>query len=63
MPPSMTEQDPRGYATPPTTSTGGRPAYDIGKETLEYLLSLNFKMTTIASMIGVSTKTIQRRFK
>lgn len=39
----------------------GRPRFDIGRDQLEYLSSLNFSWTAIASMLGVSRMTIYRR--
>ena len=43
-------------------STGpGRPRYNISREQLEHLLHLHFDCPTIASMLGVSLRTIRRR--
>ena len=41
--------------------TGGRPKFDISKEQLEYLRSMNFSWTQIAELMGVSVMTIYRR--
>ena len=39
----------------------GRPRYNISQEQLEHLLHLDFECPTIASMLGVSLRTIRRR--
>lgn len=39
----------------------GRPTFDVEKSQLEYLRSLNFTWTEIASLLGVSRMTIYRR--
>ena len=39
----------------------GRPRFDIGQDQLEYLSSMSFTWTQIASMLGVSRMTIYRR--
>jgi len=39
----------------------GRPRYDIPQEQLEHLLQLNFDCPTIATMLGVSLRTVRRR--
>ena len=39
----------------------GRPRFDISKDQLEYLSSMSFTWTQIASMLGVSRMTIYRR--
>ena len=44
-----------------STTTGGRPRYNISQQQLEHLLNLNFDCPTIASMFGVSLRTIRRR--
>ena len=52
------------YYVPVVASEGrgrGRPRFDIGRDQLEYLSSLNFTWTAIASMMGVSRMTIYRR--
>lgn len=38
----------------------GRPRFDVSKEQLEYLLSLSFSWTEIASLLGVSRMTLYR---
>ena len=44
------------------SATGpGRPRYDIPQEQLEHLLQLNFDCPTIATMLGVSLRTVRRR--
>ena len=42
-------------------SQRGRPRFDIHKEQLEHLLHLNFACSKIASMLGVSLRTVRRR--
>ncbi len=39
----------------------GRPKFDIGKEQIEHLLKLKFSCPRIASLLGVSLRTIRRR--
>ena len=39
----------------------GRPRFDISQEQLEYLRSLSFSWTEIASLLGVSRMTVYRR--
>lgn len=39
----------------------GRPPFDISRDQLEYLSSLSFSWTQIASILGVSRMTIFRR--
>ena len=41
----------------------GRPRFDIPKENLEYLLESGFKATDIATILGVSSKTVARRLE
>ena len=41
----------------------GRPKQHISVSTLEHLLAMNFRVTQIAEMYGVSSKTIFRRLK
>ena len=44
-----------------TVSAGpGRPWFDISKEQLQYLSSLGFSWTEVASLLGVSRMTIYR---
>ena len=57
---------PTAYHVPVVASEGrgrGRPRFDIGRDQLEYLSSLNFTWTAIASMLGVSRMTIHRRHR
>ena len=51
-----------GYKTE-TFHTGdrGRPAYNISKEQLESLMEQEFSLTDIASLMGVSERTVHRR--
>ena len=42
-------------------SLRGRPRFDISQDQLEYLSSMSFTWTQIASMLGVSRMTIYRR--
>ena len=48
---------------PPTTNQGcvDRPAFIIPAETLEFFCANNFKVKDMASMLGVSKRTIERR--
>ena len=39
----------------------GRPKFDVSKDQLEYLKSMNFTWTEIAELLGVSLMTIYRR--
>ncbi len=48
------------YETERITSVAGRPCFRIEKEQLEYLSSLHFSWTEIASLLGVSRMTIYR---
>ena len=41
--------------------TAGRPRFDISRQQLEYLSSMNFSWTQIADLLGVSRMTIYRR--
>ena len=62
LPPTAKDLVPR--LVPVVASEGrgrGRPRFDIGRDQLEYLSSLNFTWTAIASMLGVSRMTIYRR--
>ena len=54
-----------GIATPPLLQTGlkGRPRFDISLEQLSYLLDNGFKVTDIASLLCVSSKTVYRRLE
>ena len=59
----MDESDPRqfGVQLSVVTAAGpGRPQYDISQEQLEHLLQLNFDCPTIATMLGVSLRTVRR---
>ena len=53
----------RDLVTCSTRSTGhrGRPQYLISMEQLEFLRGLYFSWTKIANIVGVSTKTLERR--
>ena len=42
-------------------STGGRPAYNITKEQIEQLRETGLKWCSIAELLGVSERTLQRR--
>ena len=60
----MDESDPCqfGVQLSIVTAAGpGRPQYDISQEQLEHLLQLNFGCPTIATMLGVSLRTVHRR--
>ncbi len=48
------------YETQRIISVAGRPCFHIEKEQLEYLSSLHFSWTAIASLLGVSRMTIYR---
>ena len=58
-----TQENVQGYVpqVPNSDNHIGRPRLDIRKEQLEYLLSLGFSCTRIATVIGVSLNTIRRR--
>lgn len=45
------------------TSSVGRPALEIPKETLKLFLNYGFSFVKISEMLGVSTKTVSRRIK
>jgi hypothetical protein len=50
------------YQTPISEPTGiGRPRYNVNYEQLEYLLQQGFHVPVIASMLGISTRTVRRR--
>lgn len=51
------------HETPPIVETTGRgrPPYDISRENLESLLELGFSFQQMASILGVSVRTIRRR--
>ena len=57
------QNSPNVHRLPPTLhGTGrGRPRFDITQEQLEYLQSLSFSWTNIASVVGVSRMTVYRR--
>ena len=42
------------------TSSRGRPKFDIDREQLEYLVSLSFKWSDIAALLGISRTTLYR---
>ena len=48
---------------PPSSSSGsaGRPRVEVNREQVEFLRSLSFSWQHIASLMGVSVKTLQRR--
>ncbi len=48
-------------STPISSGARGRPRVDVSRSQLEYLLSLSFTWTEIASLLGVSRMTIYRR--
>lgn len=48
-------------ANPTRTPGVGRPPLPIDKDSLAYLRSLNFTWDEISSILGVSTRTLQRR--
>ena len=41
---------------------GGRPRFDVSRSQLEYLASMSFKWTEIASILGVSRMTLYRYY-
>jgi hypothetical protein len=49
------------FVAPKTKSSKGRPKLLITKDQLEHLLQLNFSCPKIASLIGVSLRTVRRR--
>lgn len=49
------------YLAPTIRCSIGRPRFDISRDQLEYLSSMSFTWTRIASMLGVSRMTIYRR--
>ena len=50
------------YSVPAIVSRGrGRPRFEISRDQLEYLSSLNFTWTEISSILGVSRMTVYRR--
>ena len=48
---------------PAASSSRGRPKLEVDRERLQYLRSLHFTWGQIASLSGISTKTVQRRAK
>ena len=42
-------------------SRRGRPSYLIGKEQLSYLIEQGFKLQEVATMLGISCRTVKRR--
>ena len=54
---------PLSLHSPPTApiSGPGRPSFDISRERLQYLRSMNFTWSQIADTLGVSYMTIYRR--
>jgi hypothetical protein len=46
-----------------TATTIGRPRFDIEQDQLEYLLDLRFTCSHIATLLGVSLRTIRRRME
>lgn len=57
-----TSTDALGYQVGVEVSGKGKPRFDIKAEQLRYFLNNGFDCSTIASMLGVSRSTIQRRF-
>jgi hypothetical protein len=51
------------YQARRSESTGGSPAYAISREQLKFLSSKRFTNIKIGQLLGVSSKTIQRRKK
>ena len=50
------------YSVPVAVGRGrGRPRFEISRDQLEYLASLNFTWTEISSILGVSRNTVYRR--
>ena len=45
------------------TGSRGRPQFEIPKEQLELFLDYHFTVEQIAKMLGISSKTVQRRLK
>ncbi len=58
---TSTHVDSYHVSTIRVTGRRGRPRFDIGRDQLMYLTSLNFTWNSISSMIGVSRMTIYRR--
>lgn len=48
---------------PTSTPNGrrGRPAFEISREQLSFLLEQSFKITEISAILGVSKRTVERR--
>ena len=44
------------------TGIPGRPKFDIPKEQLEFLVEQGFRTPAIANLLGVSRRTVERRF-
>jgi transcriptional regulator of acetoin/glycerol metabolism len=49
------------YSAPIVQGRIGRPRFNISRDQLEYLSSMSFTWTQIASMLGVSRMTVYRR--
>ncbi len=51
------------YHSPPQIITGrcGRPSYNITREQLKFLVDSAFTVPQMSDIIGVSTRTIERR--
>ena len=49
------------YASKISTGAKGRPRYDVSKEHLEAFIEIGFKAELVASLLGTSTRTIERR--
>ena len=60
---SMEETGPTGYVAQlePRTNGRGRPKFDISREQVQHLLQLHFSCPKIASLLGVSLRTVRRR--
>lgn len=55
------ENEQRRRTVPLSVTSMGRPGFDIQQDQLEYLLDLRFTCSHIATLIGVSLRTIRRR--
>ena len=56
-------QDSFGVSSPATAFTGqrGRPRYSIPRDQLDFLISRFFSVVDIATLLGVSVRTVKRR--
>lgn len=59
----LVEEEAVDFAPQVRTQRRGRPAFEIKEQQLSFLLNEGFKIPTIALLLRVSTRTVERRMK